>query len=210
VLPWPVFAWLEWDESLAGMSLVDKLSNSQFVGTSARTAGFNTVDFSKASDATNFLTILMMSIGGSPGGMAGGLKTTTVALLAILAWSRLRGHETASVWGRSLRKETTDRAIGLFILAFVGVTIGILSLTLTERHSPQGSFLDRMFEAVSAFNLVGLSMGFTPYLSPGGRLVVVVLMFLGRVGPLAAASALTQTARGGTRFRYAYEEVAVG
>ena len=210
VLPWPVFAWLEWDESLAGMNLVDKLSNAQFVGTSARTAGFNTVDFSKASEATNFLTILMMSIGGSPGGMAGGLKTTTVALLAILAWSRLRGHETASVWGRSLRKETTDRAIGLFILAFVGVTIGILSLTLTERHSPHGGFLDRMFEAVSAFNLVGLSMGLTPHLSPGGRLVVVVLMFLGRVGPLAAASALTQTARGGTRFRYAYEEVAVG
>ena len=210
VVPWPVFAWLEWDETLAGMSLIDKLSNAQFIGTSARTAGFNTLDFSKATDATNFLTILMMSIGGSPGGMAGGLKTTTVALLAILAWSRLRGQEPASIWGRSLRKETTDRAVGLSILVFVVATIGILALTLTEHHSPGGSFLSHMFEAVSAFNLVGLSMGLTPHLSPLGRLVAVVLMFVGRVGPLAAAAALTQAPRGGAKFRYAYEEVAVG
>jgi trk system potassium uptake protein TrkH len=208
--PWPVFVWLEWDVALAGMRVTDKLSNALFIGTTARTAGFNTIDHAKATEAGNFLTILLMAIGGSPGSMAGGMKTTTVALLAVLAWSRLRGQEVATVWGRSLRKETTDRAVGLFVIVFVGVTAGILALTVTERNSPAGGFLDRMFEAVSAFNIVGLSMGLTTNLSPAGRAVVIGLMFLGRVGPLAVAAALTVRAPAAGKFRYAYEEVAVG
>jgi trk system potassium uptake protein TrkH len=208
--PWPVLAWLEWDAALAGMGPGHKLTNALFVGAGARTAGFNTVDHAKATEAGNFLTILLMSVGGSPGSMAGGMKTTTLALLAVLAWSRLRGQEVATVWGRSLRKETTDRAVGLFVIVFVVATAGILALTVTEQGSAAGGFLGRMFEAVSAFNIVGLSMGLTPHLSPAGRGVVIVLMFLGRVGPLAVAAALTVRAPGAGKFRYAYEEVAVG
>lgn len=210
VAPWPVYVWLEWDVTFAELAFVDKLSNGFFIGVTARTAGFNAIDHGKATEATNFLTIVLMAIGGSPGGMAGGMKTTTVALLAILAWSRLRGQEVAGVAGRSLRRETTDRAVSLFALGFVSVTIGILILTMTERRTMPGAFLDRMFEAVSAFNLVGLSMGLTPHLSSGGRLVVIGLMFLGRVGPLTAAAALSARPSSATKFRYAYEEVAVG
>jgi trk system potassium uptake protein TrkH len=210
IAPWPMFTWLEWDDALGGLERGHKVTNGWFMSVTARTAGFNTIDHARATEAGNFLTILLMSIGGSPGGTAGGLKTTTFALLGILAWSRFRGHEVATVWGRSLRKETTDRAVGLFVVAFAVVTIGILALTVTEGATPTDGFLVRMFECVSAFNTVGLSMGITPHLSSPGRVVVILMMFLGRVGPLAAAAALARHATGPGKFRYAYEEVAVG
>ena len=135
VAPWPLFAWLEWDDSLTGLWFGHKLTNALFMSVTARTAGFNTVDYGQASEAGNFLTILLMAIGGSPGGTAGGLKTTTFALLGILAWSRYRGQAVVCVWGRSLRKETTDRAVGLFVITFAVITAGILALTVTERGS---------------------------------------------------------------------------
>jgi trk system potassium uptake protein TrkH len=207
---WVLYALFEWDSSLAGMGAGDKIVNAGFMSATARTAGFNTVDHSRATEAGNFTTILLMSIGGSPGGTAGGVKTTTFALLGLLAWSRYRGEVVASMSGRSLRKETTDRAVGLAVVAFTVMTLGILALTVTERSGPIDGFLIRMFEAVSAFNTVGLSMGLTPHLSPAGKAVVIVLMFLGRVGPLALAAALAAHAPASGRFRYAYEEVAVG
>lgn len=209
-VPWPLFLWLEWHHGLANVSTPDKPANALFLSVTARTAGFNTVDYARVSEAGNFLSILLMSIGGSPGGTAGGLKTTTVALLVILAWSRFRGHEIAVVGGRSLRKETTDRAVGLAVIAFSVMTAGIFALAITERHGTVGGFLDRMFEAVSAFNTVGLSMGQTSHLTSAGRVVVIGLMFLGRVGPLAVTAALATRHVGGPKFRYAYEEVAVG
>ena len=188
----------------------DRVVNALFLSVSARTGGFNAIDYARASETGNFLTMMLMMVGGSPGSTAGGLKTTTVALLAILAWSRFHGEETVSIAGRSLRKETTDRAIGLFVITFGVVTVGILLLTATERGSPMGTFLDRMFEAVSAFSTVGISTGITGHLSDGGRVVVLALMFLGRVGPLTLAAALARSVAGPTRFRYAYEEVMVG
>jgi len=211
VAGWLIFAFMEWNHTLDGLPEPHRVSNALFMSVTARTAGFNTVDYAHASESTNFITILLMSIGGSPGSTAGGIKTTTFALLGILAWSRLRGDESATCGGRSLRKETTDRAIGLFVIAFGIVTVGILLLTATERGgSGAGSFLDRMFEAVSAFNTVGLSTGQTPHLSLLGRWLVIALMFLGRVGPLTLAAALARPVSAAGRFRYAYEDVMVG
>ena len=207
---WGLFAWLEWGATLGGMDTPDRVVNALFLSVTTRTAGFNTVDYGRATEGSNFLTILLMSVGGSPGGTAGGVKTTTLALLVVLAWSRYRGEGVASAWGRSLRKETTDRAVGLAVVSFAAMTAGILALTVTERHTGTGDFLGRMFEAVSAFNTVGLSMGQTATLSPAGRVVVTALMFVGRVGPFGLAAALTSRAAAGGRFRYAYEEVAVG
>ena len=207
---WVLLGLTEWDGALAELPVGHRLTNALFLSVTARTAGFNTIDYGRASEGTNFLTLLLMMIGGSPGSTAGGIKTTTVALLGLLAWSRFRGEGVTSLWGRSLRKETTDRAIGLFVVAFGAVTAGILALTLTEHGSATGTFLDRMFEAVSAFNTVGLSTGPTPHLSAAGRAVVVLLMFLGRVGPLTLAAALARPAVRASRFRYAYEDVTVG
>jgi trk system potassium uptake protein TrkH len=206
---WLAFSLTEWDGTLRRLHVFHRLTDALFMSVTARTAGYNSIDYGEAAESTKFLTILLMMIGGSPGSTAGGIKTTTFALLAILAWSRLRGEESANVAGRSLRKDTTDRAIGLFVVAFGVVTLGILALTMTESGS-RGHFLDRMFEAVSAFNTVGLSTGQTGELSDIGRWLVIALMFLGRVGPLTVAAALARPVAAADRFRYAYEEVMVG
>jgi trk system potassium uptake protein TrkH len=206
---WICFCFFEWSApAFDRMGPGGKLLNGLFLSVTSRTAGFNTIDYARATDSTNFLTIILMMIGGSPGSTAGGIKTTTFALIGLLAWSRFRGEEITHVASRSLREETTDRAIGLFVVAFGVVTLGIFLLTATERTEQH--FLERMFEAVSAFNTVGLSMGLTPDLSYLGKWTTIALMFLGRVGPLTLAAALAMRRLDLGRFRYAYEEVAVG
>lgn len=210
---WVLFCLFEWQGVLAGMPLADKLMNGLFMSVTARTAGFNTVDYAHTAPSTSFLTILLMSIGGSPGGTAGGLKTTTFALLGLVTLCRLRGETLVHFSGRSMLEETVQRAISLFVAGFGLVAMVIFLLTVTESHAVLAGtgahFLELMFEAVSAFNTVGLSMGATPELSPAGRLLTTLLMYLGRVGPLTFAAALARR-RVTHRYRYAYEEVAIG
>jgi trk system potassium uptake protein TrkH len=157
-----------------------------------------------------------MFVGGSPGSTAGGLKTTTAALLVLLAWDRFSGRDITDFWGRSVPATTVERAVGLTVVAFAGVTASIFVLTWTERAGAfEGTaagrtFLAHMFEAVSAFNTVGLSMGATGALSAPGKLLVTLLMFLGRVGPLTFAAALALAGGRGAEYRHAYEDVVVG
>ncbi len=211
---WLGYSVLEWQQTLAEMAPPTKLMNSLFASVTARTAGFNTIDYGAMHPGTDFLTILLMSIGGSPGSTAGGIKTTTFMLLGLVAWSRLAGYEFTTFRGRSIPEATTNRAIGLFVVAFGVVTIGILVFSVTElpwTNVPGTGFLYYMFEASSAFNTVGLSMGVTSYLSDPGRLLTICLMFIGRVGPLTVAAALARPShkRRGPK-RYAYEDVVVG
>lgn len=213
---WLLYTALEWRHTLGELPLWARPLNGLFMSVTARTAGFNTIDHAEADPGTNFLTVLLMSIGGSPGSTAGGMKTTTVALIGLFAWSRFMGRETTTMWGRSIPVETVQRAVGLFVVAFTVVTLAILAyLTVglgpAARTDSTGNFLPYMFEAASAFNTVGLSMGVTADLTPTARWLTVVLMFVGRVGPLtfAAAIALARPTRKG-RFRFAYEDVVVG
>jgi trk system potassium uptake protein len=211
VFGWVMYCVFEWDRTLANLPIGHKLTNGLFMSVTARTAGFNTIDYAQASDSANFLTIILMSIGGSPGSTAGGIKTTTFALIGLLAWSRLRGFETTMYASRSIRKETTERAIGLFVIASGLVMAGVFLLTATEAGSgASGQFLHHLFEVTSAFNTVGLSMGPTGTLSDPGRVLITALMFLGRVGPLTLAAAIALRQSGVGRFRFAYEEVVVG
>jgi trk system potassium uptake protein TrkH len=208
---WVMYCVFEWERTLAELPIVHKITNGLFMSVTARTAGYNTIDYSQASDSANFLTVILMSIGGSPGSTAGGIKTTTFALICLLAWSRLRGFETTMYASRSIRKETTERAIGLFVIAFGLVMAGVFLLTATEAgNGASGRFLHHLFEVTSAFNTVGLTMGQTPTLTDPGRLLISLLMFLGRVGPLTLAAAIALRQSGAGRFRYAYEEVVVG
>ena len=211
---WLLFAALEWHGLLRDLPGVAKLANAGFMSVAPRSVGYSTVDYAQAAESTTFLTIILMFIGGSPGSTAGGLKTTTVALLALLAAARLRGRVTPSVWARSIPEETIQRAVGLAVTGFALVTASIFVLTLTERGIVSTSpdrFLTRMFEAVSAFNTVGLSMGATAELSAPGKMLVILMMFVGRVGPFTFAAALAMAARRRRdRFRFAYEDVVVG
>ncbi|MCB1032690.1 MAG: potassium transporter TrkH, partial [Acidobacteria bacterium] len=211
-----LFAVFEWNRTLGGLSPADKLTNALFLSVTSRTAGFNTIDYSEAAQASSFLTVILMSIGGSPGSTAGGLKTTTVALVFLLAWHRFRGRRRTSLWHRTVPEETLQRAVGLFVFVAAVMTFAVFVFSVTElglERPSEGTsaFLHHVFEVVSAFNTVGLSMGLTTDLSAAGRWLTILLMFLGRVGPLsfAAAIALPEN-RPGRSFRYAFEDVIVG
>lgn len=212
---WLLFAMFEWRVTLDGLPLMDRLSNSLFLSVSARTAGFQTVDYTLTGDNTKFLTIILMSIGGSPGSTAGGLKTTTFALIGLLAWSRMRGRRVTRIWRRSIPEDTTQRAIGVFVVGFSIVTVAIFLFTASELEwipaEDPVSFLPLMFEAAAAFSTAGLSLGITPDLTGFGRFTEAALMFIGRVGPLTFAAALARrTQRGRGLFYYAYEDVSIG
>ncbi len=211
LVPWAMFLLFEWSGVLDGMPLSEKIANAWFMSVTPRTAGFNTIDYADASDSSNFLTIILMMIGGSPGSTAGGMKTTTFVLLAMQAWSRLRSNETVTFAGRSIPEETIQRASGLFVITTGSVVTGVLLLASVgdlAGHHP--SFISRMFEVVSAFNTVGLSMGITPTLSSWSRWLMILLMFIGRTGPLAVAAALIIRLSRRGKYRLAYEDVIVG
>jgi trk system potassium uptake protein len=205
---------LEWtnDATIGNFTLWDKINNAIFMSITARTAGFNTIDYGAAHASTNFVTIILMSIGGSPGSTAGGMKTTTFALIALLAWSRFRRQAVVSVFDRTIPNDTIQGAVGLFVFVFGLMTIFVLLMTITENIGQTNErLLPYMFEVSSAFNTVGLSMNVTSTLSDWGKLWAIGLMFLGRVGPLtfAAAIALPEGRRDHT-FRFAKEDVVVG
>lgn len=211
VLPWPIFAAFEWNGQLKALSWGDKVCNALFLSVTPRTAGFNSLDYLHASNGTNFLTMLLMAVGGAPGSTAGGIKVTTFAIIVLTAWSRWRGLGTTVFANRSIPSDTVQRATGLVVMAAVVMALGCFALMVTEQpNSTHNTFLQRMFEVVSAFNTVGLSLNETPQLSTAGRWVIIVLMFLGRVGPMTMAAALVIEHSRVGRYRFAYEDVAVG
>lgn len=209
---WILYALLEWNGVFGEMPTLVRIQNALFMSVTARTAGFNTVPYAEASDPANFLTILLMSIGGSPGSTAGGLKTTTFFVIGLLAWSRVRGRTSVSLWSRTVPDETVQRAVGIFVVAAGLVTAGVFAYTLLEVNgSARDPFLWVMFEGVSAFNTVGLSLGATGHLEPASRVLTSVLMFVGRIGPLAFAAALALKARASSsQYHFAHEDVSIG
>jgi trk system potassium uptake protein len=212
---WLFFTVFEWGLTLAELPWWARVVNGLFISVTSRTAGFNTIDHDAASAGTNFLTVLLMFIGGSPGSTAGGVKTTTAALLGLLAWSRLMGRRHVSLLGRTVPDETVQRAVGLFVVAFGVTTFAIFAFTATEmgfvhHGGAEAGFMAYMFEAVSAFNTVGLSMGVTLELSPAGRFITTLLMYAGRVGPLTFAAAIALRPHDARVFRYAHEDVVIG
>ena len=212
---WALYGALEWHGALAGLGPTDRVANALFMSVTARTAGFNTVDYASVSAGGGFLTVLLMTVGGSPGSTAGGLKTTTLAVVVLLAWSRVRGRRATHAGDRSIPDETVQRAVGLVVFAGFVVVGAIFLVAAREMDGGEAGanlgFLRYAFETVSAFNTVGLSMGVTGDLDRTGRLVAIVLMFLGRVGPLTFTAAVARRARRpAAGFRYAHEDVVVG
>ncbi|MGH7545210.1 MAG: TrkH family potassium uptake protein [Gemmatimonadota bacterium] len=211
-----VYYALEARGELRDLSTFDRASNAFFMAVTPRTAGFNTVDYASLNDASLFFTVLLMLIGGSPGSTAGGFKTTTVFLLAAVAWSRWRGLAHTQVFRHTLPAQTVERAVGLVVggLFFLGGAVFILMLTElggVSHDAARAGLFEYAFEAVSAFGTVGLSTGVTSDLSTPGKLLISALMFLGRVGPVAVAGSMALAAQAHRRrIRYAEEDVIVG
>jgi trk system potassium uptake protein TrkH len=208
------FLGFEWSDTLAGLHPHEKLLASLFQSVTARTAGFNTIPIGHTSNATLFLLLLLMFIGGAPGSCAGGIKVTTFGVLLVLAFNRLRGNQDAIIFGRRISEASISKAMAIFTLGVVVVVlfafflltieVGAISFDLTR-----GEFIQLLFEAVSAFGTVGLSTGITPALSGVGRLIITLLMFIGRLGPLTVAVAVAARIQR-TLIRYPEEKVMVG
>jgi trk system potassium uptake protein TrkH len=182
-----LLAGLEWNGGLAAAGPGQKLAHAFFQSATCRTAGFNTLDLTTLGPAALFLMIVLMFIGGAPGSTAGGVKVTTVAIV----WANLRaigqGLLRVRLGGRELDQVHVQRSMLVLSTGLAMAAISVLVLLATEK----AEFLPTVFEAFSAIGTVGLSLGLTPALSPLGRIVIIVLMFVGRLGPLTLASSLT-------------------
>ena len=211
----PLFVLFESSHALAGFDWPERFVNAFFMAVTPRTAGFNSVDYDQVTNPSIVLTLALMWIGGSPGSTAGGVKTTTAALLALGLWARLRGRESVSFADRSVPQATVARAVGLAVGAML-LLFSFVFLLLWTELARAGAAMDRshfvrlVFEAQSALGTVGLSMNETPDLSPPGRVLIVMLMFLGRVGPLAALEAMARRGRRKQAWRFGREDVLVG
>ena len=178
---------LEWNNAFKMLSWNEKLLAAWFASVNYRTAGFNTIDLSTLSDANLFFSTFFMMIGGAPGGTAGGIKITAVALALIGVWYTLRGDTHAHIFRRSISQYQINKAYAIIFIASIYVVFSTVLLSEVERLP----FLRTLFEACSAFGTVGLSTGnggvlsYSALFSDWGKANIILLMFMGRIGVFA-------------------------
>lgn len=209
-----VLTWInELDHTLKDEPWYRALLLSFVHSTMTRTAGFNAVDNGAMAPETLLGSAVLMFIGGSPGSMAGGIKVTTVVLLGVAAWSALRRRSDLVVGRQTVTSEQANNAVMVTLLSAIVVVLGIGLLMNVESGQTTAEvnhqWLSLVFESVSAFATVGLSTGITPLLTPAGKTVIILLMFIGRLGPLCLAIHLSQPAKP-ARVTYPREDVSVG
>lgn len=193
-------------DAFTGYSSREALLTSYFQSVTARTAGFNTVNINTLSAPSRFFLMGLMFIGGGPGSTAGGIKITTFVLLLIMIISIIKGQKKGSIFKRSIPEENIRKAMTIVVLSFLVLISFWLLLALTEKGA---SFKDIAFEATSAFGTVGLSTGLTLTLSYAGKMIFVILMLVGRLGPLTLAFLLAKTPRA-SKITYPQESVGIG
>ena len=201
----------EWNSALKGLPLNEKVLVSFFQSTTARTAGYNTVDISYLCNASILVLILLMFIGTSPGSCGGGVRTTSLALLAALFVNRMKGNSKVNIGSRTIPEKTIKKMISLVMLAGLVVTINTLLLLLTQTEEylhplQRDLFVKYLFETVSALGTVGLSMGITASFNFVGKLLIIAIMLIGRVGLVTLAYGLVHEGAE-VQIEYASEEV---
>ena len=193
-------------ETLGPMGIIDKIINSFFAAVTPRTAGFNSISTSGMTTAGKFLTIILMFIGGSPGSTAGGLKTATFGLIILTVISVVKGREDTEAFGRRFSKELVYKA---FAILFVAISLVILATMILSISEYKESLLDLLYEVTSAFGTVGITVGVTQRLSSFGKVVILIMMYFGRVGPLTVALAITSR-RKKASYKYPEGKILIG
>ncbi len=197
-------------QTFGPLGFFDKLWASLFQSVSPRTAGFFTVNQNNFSYGSKFMTIILMFIGGSPGGTAGGIKTVTFSVILISVYSIVKGRDTITAFDKSIPFIYLQKSLAVVIMNLSVIIISTMILSFTELKS-NFQFLDILFETTSATGTVGLTLGITSSLSQLGRLVIIVCMFIGRVGPITIAVALTEKqASTNNNIHYPEQKVLVG
>jgi trk system potassium uptake protein TrkH len=185
-----------------------KLLSAMFHSVTPRTAGFNTLPTDKLTVASIFFTIVLMFIGGSSAGTAGGVKITTAGVVAATIVSVIKGNDDTEIFGRRVARDIINRSLAIIGLSMGLVVVVTMVLSITEGSH---SFIEIFFETISAFGTVGLSLGITPSLSSIGKIIISLTMFAGRVGPLTIFLALAQRKQHHKGIvRYPEEKVIVG
>jgi trk system potassium uptake protein TrkH len=196
---------LEGDGTGEGLAPGARVVEAVFLSVTARTAGFNTVDVSSMTHAGTMVLLFLMFVGASPASTGGGVKTVTLGVFLAALRSALRGRRRVEIFRRTLDPGDVSRAMGIIVLGAALTGGSAILLAAVEPFS----FEDTLFESVSAFGTVGLSRGITASLGPWGRVIIIVTMFLGRIGPMSLGLALVRRGRGG-RYEYPKERVRFG
>lgn len=194
----------EWSGLLAEMNLLDKIHNAWFQSVTLRTAGFNSLALEQSAGPTLLVMIILMFIGGSPGGTAGGIKTTTLGVLAITFWNQIGNRSEVITQKRRIHPSTIYRAVTIVVAGGI-VWILILLMLMVTQNIPARALV---FEATSAIATVGLSLGATTELDQIGKIIIIVAMFAGRLGPITLFMLLTDS-QSGTEKRYPVERISL-
>ena len=196
------------------LPLGETLLSSLFQSVTCRTAGFNSIDTATMTNASLIFMIFLMFVGGAPGSCAGGIKVTTARVLFAFFKAQIKGKEQVTIGKYAVDKDTINRSLTLLFFSLVIVGTCVLLLDFSEggdlpHNQLRGQFLEIFFEVVSAFGTVGLSMGLTPKLTPFGKGIIIILMFVGRLGPLVLLSAL-QSLRTKVLYELPEEKLSIG
>ena len=192
--------------TIGNLSVFDKIQVSLFQSVTTRTAGFATVPQQDLTNASSILCLLLMFIGGSPVGTAGGIKTVTVAVLVVSAIATVQNKQNVSMFNRNISKQMVNKAVAVTLMSF---SIMITSTILLSAVS-NADTLDILFETVSATGTVGLTRDMTPYLNTAGKMIIIGTMYLGRVGPISLALALNSRKKHPNIIKNPTEEISVG
>ncbi len=206
VVPFLFFLLFEWNRSLMGYTLKEKVLSSLFQVITPRTAGFNTMDLNTLSFSAVSLLIFLMFIGASPGSTGGGIKTSTFGVIFAFMKSRIAARDSVSIFRRTLPGLIVMRA---FTVVTLSIGVIFLSSFILFMIQPMVSMKQVFFEVFSAFGTVGLSLGITPELNDAGKIVIILTMYIGRIGPLTMLYAFSREKAFG-KFEYVEESVMIG
>ena len=195
----------DWNHAFAGMSMTDKWVQAFFNATCPRTAGFTSVGLSTFSVQTILLMILLMFIGGASQSTAGGVKVNAFAVIILNLWAILRGNERVEVFGRELSSDSIRRSNATVVMSLGVLFLFIFILSILE---PKASLLALTFECVSALSTVGSSLNLTPQLCDASKLLVSLLMFIGRVGLITLMLGIVKQKKN-TKYRYPSDNIII-
>ena len=192
--------------TIGTLPLFDKIQVSLFQSVTTRTAGFATVPQQDLTNASSILCVLLMFVGGSPVGTAGGIKTVTLAVLVVSALSTIQNKQEVSLFNRRISKQAVNKAVAVTMMSFAIMFVSTLLLSAVTNADA----LDILFETVSATATVGLSRDLTPRLNDAGKAIIIATMYLGRVGPISLALALNANIRHQNLIKNPTEEISIG
>ena len=192
--------------TIGNLSVFDKIQVAFFQSVTTRTAGFATVPQQDLTNASSILCLLLMFIGGSPVGTAGGIKTVTIAVLMVSALATIRNKQEVSLFNRNISRQAVNKAVAVTMMSFAIVFASTILLSAVSGADA----LDILFETISATATVGLSRDLTPDLNAAGKLIIIGTMYLGRVGPISLALALNSGKKNPNLIKNPTEEISVG